>query len=126
MIKLKTIFVPLVLLVVGACASSSTTRLAQNVVRIDVSTAPVCGSSGARKIVNRLAAVETLRLGYDKYLISAMDSEKNVRVVGYTNNTNGTFDTYGNTTTYSGSTYSTPIIAGTRDAAIVAVMYKKR
>ncbi len=108
----------------SACASSTTTRLAQNIVRIDVSAAPACGSSGARKLVNRMAAVETIRFGYDKYYIAAMDSQNNVRVIGANYNSTGTLNTYGNTATYSGTTTATPIFAGTQDAAIVAVMFK--
>lgn len=110
----------------GACASSTTTRLAQNIVRIDVSAAPACGSSGARKLVTRMAAVETIRLGYDKYYIAAMDAENNVRVVGTNYNTTGTLKTYGNTGTYSGYTSATPIYGGTQDAAIVAIMFKEK
>ncbi|RBW61164.1 hypothetical protein DS906_05135 [Ruegeria sp. A3M17] len=72
-----------------------------------------------------MAAVETIRLGYDKYLIAAMDSENNVRIVGANYNTTGTLNTYGNTGTYSGHTTATPIIGGTQDAAVVAVMFKK-
>ncbi|WP_157054254.1 hypothetical protein [Ruegeria sp. 6PALISEP08] len=110
----------------GACSSSTTTRLAQNIVRIDVSTAPACGSSGARKLVSRMAAVETIRLGYDKYLIAAMDAENNVRVVGANYNTTGTLNTYGNTGRNTGYTTATPIYGGTQDAAIVAIMFKQQ
>ncbi|WP_170481216.1 hypothetical protein [Ruegeria arenilitoris] len=112
------------LTLLGACASSTTTQLAQNVVRIDVSAAPACGSSGAKKLVARMAAVETIRLGYDKYYIAAMDAQNNVRVVGANYNTTGTINTYGNTGSYSGYTTATPIYGGSRDAALVAVMFK--
>ena len=110
---------------VSACASSSTTQMAQNVIRIDISTAPACGSSGAGKLVNRMAAVETIRLGYDNYIIAALDSQNNVRVIGVNYNTTGTFSTFGNSTTYTGTTTSTPIISGSRDAALIAIMYRK-
>ena len=113
-----------VVVLVSACASSTSTRLAQNIVRIDVSAAPACGSSGARRLVNRMAAVETIRLGYDKYYIAAMDSQNNVRIVGANYNTTGTLNTYGNTGTYSSTTTATPIFAGTQDAATVVVMFK--
>lgn len=71
-----------------------------------------------------MAAVETIRLGYDKYYITGMDAQNNVRVVGSNYRTTGTFNTFGNSGTYSGYTTSTPIIGGTHDAAIMAVMFK--
>ncbi|MBO9448064.1 hypothetical protein [Ruegeria sp. R14_0] len=111
---------------VGACASSTTTQLARNIVRIDVSAAPACGAAGARNLVSKLAAVETIRLGYDKYLIAEMGAENNVRVVGANYNTTGTLNTFGNTSTFSGNTTATPIVSGTPDAAIVAVMFEQR
>lgn len=110
-----------------ACASTTTTRLAQNVVRIDASVAPACGRSGALKMVNQMAAVETLRLGYDKYLISGMDQADNVRIVGYNANTTGGFSgsSFGNSYSgsYYGNTSAVPVYGGTRDAAVAVVMF---
>ncbi|MCA0930173.1 hypothetical protein [Ruegeria profundi] len=112
------------LAILGACASTSTTQLVSNIVRIDASAAPACGASGARKLVTKMAAVETIRLGYDKYYIAGMDAQNNVRAIGANYNTTGTVSTFGNTASYSGYTTSTPIIGGSQDAAIVAVMFK--
>ena len=107
-----------------ACASTSTTRLSQNMVQIDVSAAPACGRTGAIRLVNRMAAVETIRLGYDKYLIAGQDSQSNVRVLGYNANTTGTVYGSGNYATYSGTTTMTPIVGGTQDAAVVVAMFR--
>lgn len=112
-----------VFLALSACASSTTTQLARNVVRIDVSAAPVCGSQGARRMVTEAAAIETIRNGYDRYYITGMDSQNNIRVVGSTQQTSGNINTYGNYGSYSGSTNTLPIYGGTQDAAVVAVMF---
>ncbi|SEK08291.1 hypothetical protein MAA5396_04755 [Marinovum algicola] len=104
----------------AACAETTTTQLASNVVRIDASAAPACGRTGAIKLVNKMAAVETLRLGYDKYIISNSQAQNNVRVVGHTYNTTGTYG-YG---TFNANTYATPIIGGSTDAAVIVYMYK--
>lgn len=109
---MKAIVSIVALVVVASCTNTSTTRLSQNMVRIDASAAPACGRAGADKLVARMAAVETLRAGYDRYQIAAMDSRNNIQTVGATLNTIGT------TTTVS------PILAGTRDANVVVVMFR--
>lgn len=104
----------------AACAETTTTQLASNVIRIDASAAPACGRTGAIKLVNKMAAVETLRLGYDKYIISNSRAQNNVRVVGHTYNTTGHFG-HG---TFSANTYATPIVGGSTDAAVIVAMYR--
>jgi hypothetical protein len=55
--------------VMSACAEQSAMRLSQDMVRINVSTAPIYGALEAQKRAYRLAADETVKLGYDKFLI---------------------------------------------------------
>lgn len=109
-------------LFLGACASTETTRLSQDAVRIDASAAPACGAHGARRLVARMAAIETIRLGYDSYHIAGMNAQSNVRTVSVNHHTTGTFNPY--TGTYSGYTTSTPVTGGTHDADVVAVMFR--
>ena len=102
----------------AACEASTTTRLSQNIVRIDVSKARACSPSEASELVNRLSAVETIRLGYDKYFISLKDAEDNIRIVDASYETRGTWGTG------SGYTSTTPFFDGTQDVELAAIMYK--
>ncbi len=56
-----------VLLFLGACTATETTRLSPNMVRIDATVAPACGAAEARKLVAKMAAVETIRLVYHRH-----------------------------------------------------------
>lgn len=112
---------PIVALALTAgCVETTTSQLSQNTIRIDASAAPACGRAGAIKLVNKMAAVETLRLGFDKYLIADSASQDNVRVVGYNTQTYGTYG-YGG---FNASTYASPVVGGSRDAAVIVVMFR--
>lgn len=86
--------------------------------------------TGAQNVASQRAAVETLRRGYDRYMIVGGGYENNVGVVGYTPvtaNTTGSATAFGNTaygqatTTYSGGQ---PIIAGAHNQGLVVKMFK--
>lgn len=53
----------------GGCAGASTIPLAQDTVQITARAAPICGAVGAEKIAIRQAAVETIRRGYDRFIV---------------------------------------------------------
>lgn len=109
-----------VTLLITGCVETTTSRLSQNSIRIDASAAPACGKAGALKLVNKMAAVETIRLGYDKYIITESAAQDNVGVVGYNTQTYGTYG-YGG---FNANTYASPIIGGSRDATVIAYMFK--
>jgi hypothetical protein len=102
---------------------------------ISTSAAPACGQRGAQEVAVRRAAIETLKRGYDRYVILDADAQSNVGVVGYTPLTantysSGTVKTYGNTGSYSGSssTYFSggqPIIGGTHDQKLAVRMFRQ-
>ncbi len=110
----------LVVLSMAGCVETTTSRLSQNAIRIDASAAPACGKAGAVKLVNKMAAVETLRLGFDRYIIADSSFQDNVGVVGYNTQTVGTYG-YGG---FNANTYATPIMGGSRDAAVIVYMFK--
>jgi hypothetical protein len=58
----------LALALVG-CAGTSTVPLAQDTVQITARAAPICGAVGAEKLALKQAAVETIRRGYDRFII---------------------------------------------------------
>jgi hypothetical protein len=133
MIKRYCVVLALVHLL-GACASSSVMDVASDTIVISTAAAPACGQRGAQEVAVKRAAYETLKRGYDKYIILDAEAESNVGVVGYTplianTQSYGSINTYGNSGTYSGSsnTYVTggqPIIAGTHDQKLSVRMFR--
>jgi hypothetical protein len=123
----------LCLLLVG-CAKSSVMDLDSNTIQITTEAAPVCGQGGAQQVAAKRAAYETLRRGYDKYVILGGNYQNNVGVVGHTPiiaNTygSGNINTYGNTGSYSGqsSTYVSggqPIIGGTHNQGLAVRLFR--
>lgn len=117
--------------IVASCASTSVTPIAANQVMITTSAAPACGASGAQKVAARMAAVETVRRGFDRFSIVGMSAQNNVRVINRSPtsaNTTSTFNTFGNTTTGRSTTVMSgggPLIMGTNDANLVVVMYRQ-
>ena len=65
----------------GGCASSSVMQLDSNTVQITTSAAPVCGSQGAQQVAQKRAAYETLKRGFDRYMIVGAQAKSNVGVV---------------------------------------------
>ncbi|WP_319825925.1 hypothetical protein [Thalassovita sp.] len=115
----------------AGCASTAVTPMAANQVMISTSAAPACGMSGAQRVAAQMAAVETLRRGFERFTIVGMGAQNNVRMATLPPTmatTTGTLNTYGNTTygnattTFSGGG---PIVFGSNDANLVVVMYRK-
>ena len=118
---------------VASCTSTSVVPLAADTIEITTSAAPVCGATGAQSVAFHRAAVETIKAGFDRFVILGQQATNNVGVVGYTAltaHTYGTASAYGGpgyanvtgsaTTTYSGGQ---PIIAGHHDDALVVKMF---
>ena len=118
----------------GACAQSSVMPLAADSFQITAGAAPICGQVGAQAVAAKQAAAETIRRGYDKFVVLGGGYQNDVRVVGYTPvtaNTTGytTGSIYGNT--YSGYTTGqttvsggAPIVGGSHNQALVVKMFK--
>lgn len=118
----------------AGCASASVVPLAQDTLQITSAAAPVCGMTGAQNVASQRAAIETLRRGYDRYVVVGGGYQNNVGVVGYTPvvaNTTGSATAYGygntasaygqSTTTYSGGQ---PIVGGAHNQGLVVKMFK--
>ncbi|MBS0240291.1 MAG: hypothetical protein JSR89_17900 [Proteobacteria bacterium] len=91
--------------------------------------------TGAQNVALHQAAAETIRHGFDRFIIMGSQYQNNVGVVGYTPvvaNTTGSVTAmgYGNsatafgnaTTTYSGGQ---PIVAGSHNQSFVVKMFKE-
>jgi hypothetical protein len=121
-------------LALGACTSASTIPLSVDTIQITARAAPICGATGAERYAMKRAAVETLKKGYDKFIILNAQGQSHTSVVGYTPvqaHTTGsaTATGYGNTvnaygrstTTYTGGT---PITATRHNQGLVVKMFK--
>ena len=68
------------LLVVGGCVGTDTIQTSADTAIVRARAAPVCGSVGAAKAAQRQAAIETLKAGYDRYIIYDSAEANDVRV----------------------------------------------
>jgi hypothetical protein len=75
---MKTIVLVLVLALAG-CARGEAVRTSANTMMVQTSAAPVCGGGGALQVAQRVAAIETIRAGYDRYIITGGQSQNNFR-----------------------------------------------
>lgn len=91
----------------AGCAGGHATRTSANTVLIDVGAAPVCGPSGAAKVAAKKAAIETIKAGYDRYIIGGAASQSDVRTVTMPGQTNVTGQVYRDGT-FRANTYYTP------------------
>ncbi|MEZ5888030.1 MAG: hypothetical protein R3D56_14280 [Paracoccaceae bacterium] len=118
-----------VAMMLSACAATSVTPVSKNQVIISTSAAPACGRAGAAKVASKMAAVETLRRGYQRYLIAGANSANNVSAIqtgpSYANTYgNASFygnSAYGNSTTYFGGQQT--ILVGSNDADLAVIMF---
>ncbi len=79
--------------VAAGCAKTSVLDVDSNTVMISTSAAPACGQQGAQDVAAQRAAVETLKRGYDRYVILGAHADSNVGVVGYTPQVANTYST---------------------------------
>lgn len=66
----------------AGCARSSTIPLAQDTFQVTTTAAPMCGAHDAQQVAFKQAAIETIRRGYDRFLIAGGQSAS--RVIGHT------------------------------------------
>jgi hypothetical protein len=123
-----------ILLLLTGCARTTTIPIANDVVQINTSAAPICGGNGARKVAVQMASIETINRGFDKFIVVGGGHQNNTGVVGYTpqqsyttgsvqgNLYGNSYSAFGNsqTTTYGGQ----PIIAGSHDQALTIKMFR--
>jgi hypothetical protein len=114
-------------LVLSGCARSEAVRTSANTMVIQTGAAPVCGGAGALKVSQQLAAIETIKAGYDRYIINGGQSQNNVSVTQMPGSYNTTA-TYGGGF-YQGRTTYQPgptIVAGSHDQGLSIVMFRDK
>jgi hypothetical protein len=103
-------------------------QVSRNEIVLTTEAAPVCGTTGSQHVAQMMAAVETLRHGYERNVIGGAANQNNVRVLqtGPTySNTYGTASVSGNTiygqssTTYGGQQ---TFVFGSHDTAMRVLM----
>lgn len=128
--KLKCFAVALAATVTTSCVQSSTMRVSQNEVIIQTSAEAMCGSVGAARAAQKQAAIETIRSGYDRYIIVAAASSSNITATQMpgTYQTYGSANTYGRYGTFNATTTYTPgpvIYGGSHDQSVGVRMFKE-
>lgn len=116
-------------LLISACAGAQATRTSKNTLMIDAGAAPACGGSGAARVAAASAAIETIRAGYERYIIAGQAASSNVNV----SQLPGRYNSYGTATygggygTFQSTTTYTPgptIVSGSHDRSLSVVMFK--
>lgn len=92
----------------AGCAHSSVLDLDANTVQVSANAAPVCGAEGAQRATSRLAAIETIKHGFDRYVILGAQADTTQQYAGSTPIVanfygSGTATVIGNTGTFQGS-----------------------
>ncbi len=118
----------------AGCAHSSVMDLDANTVQVSANAAPVCGAEGAQRVTSRLAAIETIKHGFDRYVILGAQAGTTQQYAGTTplvanSYGNGSATVFGNTGIYQGqsTTYfsgGTPIILNRHNQALQVRMFK--
>jgi hypothetical protein len=110
----------------AGCTSSNTVRTSQDTAIIRTDAAPVCGGVGAARVAQRQAAIETIRAGYDRYVIFDGASANNVR----TSQMPGSYQTSGMMVgnTFNATTTYRPgpvIVAGAHSQSFAIKMFRE-
>jgi hypothetical protein len=120
---IAAIFLPILC---AACASGEAVRTSANTMIVQAGAAPICGGRWALRVAQQLAAIETIRAGYDRYIITGGQAQNNVVVSQlpgtYNTTISGTGSMYQGTTTY---TPGPTIVAGSHDQGLGVIMFRE-
>lgn len=113
-----------------ACARTEIIPTAKNQAVVSTSAAPVCGTDGALRVANQMAAVATLRQGYERFFLSGVGTDSNVQVhqvPGSTSYTTGTVNVVGETAYGNFQTYTPPttVVSGRHSAQMQVFMMNR-
>jgi hypothetical protein len=128
---LRTVLLSMITLIAVGCARTSVMQVSRNEVVLTTSAAPICGATGSQEVAQAMAAIETVRRGFERYLIAGAGSQNNVKVMqtGPTYaNTYGSATVTGNTVQGSATTYyggQQTFVYGTHDTAMRVVMLNR-
>lgn len=110
-----------------SCATTSEMPLAQNMVRLDTNASGLLFTSAAGAITMKKAAEATLSRGYTHFRLDQAQTASGSQFVGMNTRTSGygTANVVGNSVygNYSGSSFSTPMYAPTRQIGVTVIMF---
>jgi hypothetical protein len=121
MIKVVWIFATATLL--ASCASGSAVRTSQNTALIQATAAPVCGGEGAAQVAQQQAAIETIKAGYERYIISGGNAQNNVRVTQVPGTSYTSGSVYGNSWNARTTHTTTTVVSGRHEQSFSIVMF---
>lgn len=124
------IFIIGLALAITGCAGGQAVRTSGNTMIIQVGAAPVCGGQGALRVAQQLAAIETIRAGYDRYIIVGAQSQNNVVVSQGPGSyqTQGTYTGNSQSGFYNATTSYRPgptVVAGSHDQGLAVTMFRE-
>ncbi|MFU0505859.1 hypothetical protein [Pseudaminobacter sp. NGMCC 1.201702] len=107
------------------CAASNAIRTSNDTAIIQARAAPVCGGVGAANVAQKQAAIETLKAGYDRYIIVEAASANDVRVTQMPGSYQ-TSGTYGGGFLNANTTYrpGPTIVSGGHSQSFAIKMFK--
>jgi hypothetical protein len=116
----------LVAATLSGCAGSEAVRTSSNTMIIRAEAAPFCRGTGALRVAQQSAAIETIKAGYDRYIITAGQAQNNVTVSQMPGSSNTTI--VGGRGFYQGTTTYQPgpmIAAGSHDQGLAIAMFRE-
>lgn len=106
----------------GCVASTQALRTSGNTMLVQTSASPNCSLEQTTRVAHMMAAVETIRAGYDRFIIMDSQIQNNVteETLPGTYRHSGSIFGSGSTASYSGTSYYTPgatVEHGSNDAS---------
>ena len=88
----NSVAIVLALGALSSCTGTDTIQTSADTAIIQTRAAPICGSGGAARSAQKQAAIETLRSGYDSYIIYGAEASNDVHATQMP----GSYNTIGN------------------------------
>lgn len=73
--RIKLLLTATVLLFASGCAVTKVQPLTKNSFSVSTAAAPACGQAGASKVANRVAAIEVIKRGGDRFIFTRAESD---------------------------------------------------
>ncbi|WP_037454296.1 hypothetical protein [Sinorhizobium fredii] len=125
--KRRLVLSALLFVALTACATTNEMPLAKNAVRLDTNASGLLFTSAAGAITMKKAAEATLSRGYTHFRLDQAQTASGSQFVGMNTHTSGygTANVVGNSVygNYSGSSFSTPMYAPTRQIGVTVIMF---
>ena len=119
------LILPAVSAIVVGCAGTHTVRTSADTAIVQASAEAACGSTGAARVAQRQAAIETIKAGYDRYVIFDAATANNVQLTqlpgSYNTSTTATGGFVSTTTTFQPGAM---IPTGNYDQSFAIKMFK--